>query len=203
MRPRRSSYVAFTLSLALSLAPLPGVTGRALADNGGGDATTLYRWVDAQGVIHYSDTPQPGAEKVEVSEAQTFPSSPAPGSELAAPAASAAIYRSCEIEQPQSQQSIYAPETVGVAVRLVPELRDGDQLAVSVDGQDLPSVDGSSLVFQIPMPERGAHTVQAVVRDAEGHALCTSTPVTFYVRRPSVLSPQSPTATHPPPPPRH
>ncbi len=197
MRPSPLRYVALSLSAALSLALLAGVTVGALADTGGsGDSTTLYRWVDAQGVIHFSDTPQPGAQKIEVAPAQTFPATPVPGSELAGSAAPAAIYQSCEIAQQTAEQSIYAPDTVDVSVRLVPELRDGDQLTVTADGLGLPSAEGSALDFQLASPDRGAHTLQAVVRDAEGHTLCSSMSVTFYVRRPSVYSPQSPAQSH-------
>ena len=34
--------------------------------------TTLYRWVDDQGRVHYSDQPQPQAEEIEVAEPATF-----------------------------------------------------------------------------------------------------------------------------------
>jgi len=40
-------------------------------------AVEVYRWVEADGVIHYSDRPQEGAELVIIQEAQTF-SAPAP-----------------------------------------------------------------------------------------------------------------------------
>jgi hypothetical protein len=193
MRARPLRYVAFALPLALALttAPLPCLVGSAQADAGdNGGATTLYRWVDAQGVIHFSDTPQPGAEKIQVSPAQTFPSTPVPGSE-AAPPVPASVYEACDISQPTPEQSLYAPQVVGISVRVVPDLREGDQLSVTVDGHALASIEGSALDFELPMPDRGAHMLQAVVRDAEGRTLCTSPSVTFYVQRPSLLSPQS------------
>jgi hypothetical protein len=197
MRPRLPRYVAFAppIALALGLALLASA-GSASADNSGnGSATTLYRWVDAQGVIHFTDTPQPGAQKIEVSPAQTFPSNRVAGRE-SAPAPTGQSYQTCDIAQPSAQQAFYAPEVIGISVRLVPDLRQGDQVSMSVDGRALSSIEGSALDFELPMPDRGAHTLQAVVRDAEGHALCTSPSVTFYVQRPSLLSPQSPAAAH-------
>jgi hypothetical protein len=207
MRPRLPRYVAFALplALALSVAPLPGFLGSARADSAGnGGATTLYRWVDAQGVIHFSDTPQPGAQKIEVAPAQTFPSTPVPASE-AAPPAPASVYQACDISQPTAEQSFYAPEVVGVSVRVVPDLREGDQLSVTVDGRAVQSIEGSALDFELPMPDRGAHTLRAVVHDAAGRALCSSPSITFYVQRPSLLSPQSPVQGRggAPPIPRH
>lgn len=214
MRPGLLRYVAFAppIALALGLGLLLTAAGTARADNSGSSSgsTTLYRWVDAQGVIHFSDTPQPGAQKIQVSPAQTFPSNHVSEGERAPPAAQQ-VYQTCEIAQPNAEQSFYAPEVIGISVRLVPDLRQGDQLSMSVDGHGLTSIEGSALDFELPMPDRGAHTLQAVVRDAEGHALCSSTSVTFYVQRPSLLSPQSPAAANgatgatngPPPVPRH
>ena len=36
------------------------------------NSTTVYKWVDANGVTHYSDQPHPGAEKLEITGAQTY-----------------------------------------------------------------------------------------------------------------------------------
>jgi hypothetical protein len=187
--------------VALSLLLLSGCIGAAFAadSNDGGDSTTLYRWVDAQGVTHFSDTPQPGAEKMQVAPAQTYASTPVAGSQSAIPGATAPaadIYQVCDIATPSAQQSFYSPEVVGVSVHLVPELRDGDQLSVSVDGRDLPPSSDDASVFQIANPDRGAHVAEAVVRDATGHTLCSSMSVTFYVRRPSLLSPLEPSHSH-------
>src|SRR5579863_7149001 len=48
--------------VALSLFALAGAVMSAVT----------YRWVDAQGVVHYSDTPHPGAEVIQLSGAQTY-----------------------------------------------------------------------------------------------------------------------------------
>lgn len=49
--------------------------GPALADAPG--SATVYRWVDSQGVVHYSDRPQPSAERLRIPPAQTFHDLPA------------------------------------------------------------------------------------------------------------------------------
>lgn len=215
MRNDLSGYVArgrHTLRpglLAGALSVLLAAAGAALAAGPGGSsasssgATTTYRWVDAQGVIHYSDTPQPGAQKLEIAPAQTFQPTPVPTTETERALARGPAYTSCEITQPQSQQSFYAPDAVAVSVALAPDLRSGDHVQVSFDGQAVRATDDSGLSFQIDMPIRGQHEVTASVVDSGGRTVCTSPPVTFFVRRPSVLSPQSPTSRpRPPPPPR-
>src|SRR5262252_10689165 len=41
-------------------------------------ATTVYKWVDENGVVHYSDQPHPNAEKVHVQAVQTYKAGTAP-----------------------------------------------------------------------------------------------------------------------------
>ena len=184
----------FRRCLALSL--LVAAAGAALGDTGSSGATTTYRWVDAQGVVHYSDTPQPGAERLQIQPAQTFPdqaiSAPAVSSAPAAPAPN----HSCVITQPAAEQSFYAPDAVVVSVQIAPRLSGGEQLSVTMDGQALTPADDSGLEFQVSSPYRGAHTVKAVVRNADGQTVCSAPAVTFYVQRPSLLSPDSPAHGH-------
>jgi hypothetical protein len=183
---------------ALTFALLAGaLAGAVLAADAVPGTTTIYRWVDAQGVVHYTDSPQPGAQQLHVPPAQTYRAPPVQdgaggvGSDAAGDA-SAPVYQACLIEQPTAQQSLYAPEQVIVNVAVLPRLRDGDQLAVAFDGHPLSPVDGSGFDFAIQQPDRGAHTLSAVVHDPSGRAVCRAPPVTFYVQRPSLLSPQSP-----------
>ncbi len=186
--------------LALALAPLagPGVALAADPGSSGGDgAVTTYRWVDAQGVVHYSDTPQPGAQKLEIAPAQTFQSGPTQAADVTGPFGPAADeYSSCLIAQPQSQQSFYAPDSVAVSVQLAPALRSGDHVQVTVDGQSVNPTDDSGMDFQIDMPYRGQHVVSAKVVNPAGKTVCTAQAVVFYVRRPSLLSPQAPAESH-------
>ncbi len=171
-----------------------------LAASGIATAAQTYRWVDAQGVVHYSDTPQPGAEKVALPTAQTYTPVPATAAPAAAAAAArpadASTYQSCAITEPAAETSLYAPDTVHVVVNLEPSLRDGDRLQVLLDGQPLASNSPAATSLEAPQPDRGAHQVSAVVRDSSGKMVCSSSPVSFYVQRPSLLSPQSPAKGH-------
>jgi hypothetical protein len=159
--------------------------------------TTTYRWVDAQGVVHYSDTPQPGALVIHLPSAQTYRAPPAPAAQKAAAVTDpASPYQSCGIAEPAADASFFAPETIPVTVALAPGLRTGDQLAVTVDGQPVDPSSPGGLQYQVPGPDRGAHSVTALVRDADGKVVCHAAPVTFYVQRPSVNSPASQVRPH-------
>jgi hypothetical protein len=173
---------------ALSLFALGGVAISAVT----------YRWVDPQGVVHYSDTPHPGAQEIQLTGAQTYHGTPSAPPAAAAPAddkSDANAYQSCAITQPAPETSLYAPEAVTISVRSSPGLRDGDQIQVQVDGAPLQPI-GDGLNFQMAQPERGTHAISAVVRDARGTVVCTAPSVTFYVQRPSVNSPGSPIKHH-------
>jgi hypothetical protein len=172
---------------------LPGLLGLSAP---AAAATTLYRWVDADGVLHYSDTPFPGAQKIELSDAQTYHGPPPAAPAVAAPPAAASPYQSCDITQPASQSSLFAPESVDISVALSPGLRPGDQLSVAVDGQALQPVSAGGSTFQLSQPDRGTHTLTAEVRGPDGTVLCSAPSVVFAVQRPSVNSPQSPVRPH-------
>ncbi len=180
------------------IAPYTRIALTLLAATGAALAATTYRWVDAQGVVHYSDTPQPGAEKIQLPSAQTYTAAPAaPGPPAASESKPAAApYRSCDISQPTPEQAFFAPESVDISVALNPALRAGDRVIVTLDGGTLEPLDPSGLSFVAPQPLRGTHTVSAVVRDSTGKMLCSSASITFYIQRPSDLSPASPVRPH-------
>ncbi len=191
IRPARRPIVAGLTGLAcLGLLSLS-----ALADNGG--ATTVYRWVDAQGVVHYSDQPHPNAQKLEIRGAQTFSALPAaPTPSEAEPAqtqsSSAAAYDSCAIAQPADQQMLMNVYQATAVVQTSPALRSGDAVHIFVDGKQMPG-SGTSVTFTI---NRGQHSVQAVIQDSTGQIVCETNSVTFFVHQPSVQNPHNPVHPH-------
>jgi hypothetical protein len=162
-------------------------------------ATTLYRWVDAQGVVHYSDTPHQGAEVMQISGAQTYhgaSDTPATPDVTAPPGKKSEPYESCAITAPAPDSALYAPDSVAVSVAVSPGLHDGDQLTVQVDGRQLESTAEGGQSFVIMQPERGDHSISAQVRSPDGAMLCNAPPVTFSVTKPSVNSPNNPVKPH-------
>src|ERR1700729_1916615 len=68
-------------------------------------SATVYKWVDDNGVVHFSDQPNPKAQKLEISAAQTYGSQGAASKPAAAPAAAAPVTSGvpavCVIDTPQ------------------------------------------------------------------------------------------------------
>ena len=160
-------------------------------------AATVYKWVDENGVVHYSDQPHPNAEKVHVKEPQTYRET----NPLAAPAAPSPdngaadrgpVYRGCAISQPADNEEFASPESLVVAVRTDPSLRPGDQVFVTLDGQALNDGHPTGSQFTISPVERGTHVLQAAVKDSGGGLLCQTSGITYNVHQPSILNPARP-----------
>ena len=183
------SIVAFVAGLGL-------LSATALAGNGG--TTTVYRWVDPQGVVHYSDQPHPNAQKLEIRGAQTFSSlPPSQLPSVSAPAAqetqpSGPAYDSCAIAQPTDQQMLMNAYQATAVVQTSPGLRPGDQVRLFVDGKQM-SGGGTSFTFPV---DRGQHSVQAVIEDSTGQIVCETSSVTFFVHQPSIQNPHNPVHPH-------
>ena len=161
-------------------------------------ATTVYKWVDEQGVIHYSDQPHANAEKVRVKDPQTYrESAPQDTAAAGTPTAAAAVYRGCAVVQPSNDESFANPESITVVVQTDPALRGGDQVFVSLDGQPLNDGRPTGSQFTISPVDRGQHTLQAVVKDADGALMCQAPPIVYNVQQASVNAPQNPLRPRP------
>ncbi len=167
-------------------------------------AATIYKWVDEQGVVHFSDQPHPGAEKVHVSQPQTFaaPKGSTRGTE--AEPEQPVRNGSCEVVSPSAEQMFMNDSSVTGQVRLSPLPQAGQQVVIVLDGRSLPGLADAGGSFTLSPIDRGEHTVSAQVVAPNGQILCQGSSVTFFVHQPSIQSPTNP-VTHPtpqPPPPK-
>jgi hypothetical protein len=156
-------------------------------------ATTIYKWVDENGVVHYSDQPHLNAQKLQITGAQTFSSSAA---SVSAPQSSADDsnaqtnpYRGCVVAAPQDQQSLPNAQSVFLRVQSDPLPRPGDRVFISMDGQVVNRGQATGLSFNVTPIERGAHSVQAQIRGPGDQVLCQTPTITFYVQQPGLFSP--------------
>ena len=162
-------------------------------------AATVYKWVDENGVVHYSDQPHENAEKVELKAPQTYTPAKTPDSQSSrAPARGPrpSTYQSCSVSEPANDQVFMNTDTVNAGVTIQPAVRPGDTAVVTLDGQVVPGVPASGGQFTISPVDRGTHTIQMVVRDPSGATVCSSPAVTFNVRQPSTQSPTNPIKHH-------
>jgi hypothetical protein len=160
----------------------------------GASAAPAWTWVDANGTVHFSDRPVPGARQIELASAQSFNSqlpARAARAEPQAAATPAAPYQSIEIASPAEQETLWNIGAVlTVRVSFDPPLQPGHSFDLVYDGQrrNLTATSPSVTLREV---FRGQHTLQAVVLDANGRELMRSPARTFYVQQTSALNPNS------------
>src|ERR1700675_3088800 len=89
-----------------------------------GQAAVIYKWVDADGVVHYSDQASPGAEKIVTAVAASAPAAPGARNATGPIGPSQAIaqgglnYTEFSITSPTPQQTFFADDVVAVHLLL-------------------------------------------------------------------------------------
>lgn len=146
-----------------------------------------YKWVDEDGVVHFSDRPQPGAERLELPRSSaprpTLPNSRTPTA-LADPAGEADepfSYESLAISSPGPEETLWNIEGIlNVTLAVQPGLQPGHRVRVYFDGENR-EVRGTS--FQIEEVWRGVHNIQAEIVDQAGELMIRSRTNRFYVQQ--------------------
>lgn len=160
-------------------------------------AAPAWTWVDADGTVHYSDRPVPGARQVELSGAQpigTRVRDSAPRATGQVASGTAAAYQAIEIVSPADQETLWnIGTTLPVQVSFQPTLLPGHRYDVVLDGQRR-NVNTVSPRVTLTDVFRGTHTVQVVVFDAQGTEVMRSETRTFFVQQTSTQNPNSRTS---------
>lgn len=155
----------------------------------------LWRWVDDDGVVHYSDKPVEGAERIELRRTQTYSGDDALRVRPSARDANARDERS-EPERGYSALRIVKPEHDSVAwnvggeimvqVEAEPALRSGDKVALFYNGEIVDGTPAATTSIAITGVYRGTHTIYATIVGADGNQVIQSEPVSFHVRQHSI-----------------
>ena len=161
-------------------------------------AATVYKWTDADGVVHFSDQPAEGAEKITTSSGSTRgiltgPAPSAPGTGPAKPTTTSFADTQVAIVSPAHEQTFSGAEPVTAALSVEPAPKGG-RLSISWTLNGAPVGEGmDALSFTLPdalTAGRGSYTLGATVTDTASGESKSAEPVTFNVLRPSLLSPQ-------------
>ena len=159
-------------------------------------AAPAWTWVDANGTVHYSDRPVPGARQVELAGAQGFGTQTTAQAPRAAGAAdergtAAVAYEAVEVVSPADQETLWNIGTVlPVQVRFQPALQTGHRYDLLLDGQRR-NLNTTNPRAALPDVFRGQHTLQVVIVDSAGTEVARSPARTFFVQQTSVLNPNS------------
>lgn len=167
----------------------------ALASHAATTKREMWTWKDAQGVTHFSDTPVPGARKIEIVGstpiASPSPAPPTPAVSTAQPEKKVREYESLEFTSPEPDEFFYGPETdVRVALAIKPGLMEGDELVWYLDGNRVDEATNSGTYSFKSLP-RGTHTVVAVIRAADGEERIRAMSRSFTVRQEATNNPRN------------
>ena len=154
-------------------------------------AQDIYRTVDQNGNVIFSDVPTKGAEKIQLKETTTIKSLDSVPSTVVTPAPpkeAAFSYKSISIRDNTGD--------VSIKVEVEPTLRPGHQVVVYLDGKE--TTQGTGIAFSLENIDRGTHQLRASIKDPDGHILISSKSTTFHLLRQSVIKRKKPPATKSP-----
>lgn len=155
-------------------------------------AGTVYRWVDSSGVVHYSDQPHPGAQRIDLEALPVVDFNVPAGTALTRGEGVAGDKRPV----PDYRIRILAPadgttlrpanNEVHARVKVTPPLAPPALLRYQLDGEPLgePTSARQALIKQV---YRGTHTLTVRILTGNGKRI-DSASSTFYVHQHSILN---------------
>jgi FlaG/FlaF family flagellin (archaellin) len=151
-------------------------------------AAQVYKWVDKEGTVHYSDSPQRNATIVPIRDDEKIVvpvKSVIPDAKKISPAQKNQEY-AITIEQPKDQETLQntgGEVTINISSSL--SLAQGDRWQILMDGKKIgePQTQNSITLQNI---ERGEHTLQIQAIDTRDKVLASSVIITFYVHQTTV-----------------
>jgi hypothetical protein len=147
-------------------------------------SATVYKWVDDNGVVHFSDQPNPKAEKIQINGAQTFTTpgstaAPAPPPVATAPTSAPAV---CVIDTPQAGAVFLDTFSITGHVTLA-HVGEGSTTMLRMDGTDISGLLDGGGSFLLTNLDRGDHSLTLQVTNAKGEVVCQANAVGFSLRQ--------------------
>ncbi len=150
-----------------------------------GAQAEIYRWVDAEGRVHFSDQRAPGAEKLDVqsgfvkkTEPETLPGPVSPDEFYPG------LYTRIDLLNPTGDQTLTDPaQGVPVSLHLEPALREGHQLRLLIDDQVM-VLDRNQTQLRLKGLEAGRHRLQLQVWGEGDRVVSQSAPRIFELHLP-------------------
>ena len=139
----------------------------------------VYRSVDADGNVVFSDEPTPNAEKVIIPEVQTVPPPNAGNFRYKSPQGKPRSY-TLAITSPADDAAIRDNAgNISVSVSVEPRLFSGDKLVIYMDGKEV----GTGTSVSLQNVDRGTHQLRAVIKDRNDRIRKSSKSVSFHMLR--------------------
>ncbi len=157
-------------------------------------AAAVYKWVQPDGTVVYSDrAPAENTAPTDLPAIQEIkmPPPPPPSTDTTPDSnqpqqTRGEEYTKLTIAEPADNSTFRNNAgQVNVKLELEPALQEGDSVAIILDGKDIGQ--GKSTNVALNNVDRGSHSLQAIVKNAQGSTLISSTPITFTLQRTSLI----------------
>ncbi len=147
----------------------------------------IYKWVDKNGNVHFSDSETDGAQPVELPKGNIYtPPETSEVPERVEEKKQISGYTNMAIVQPELNATIRSNiGDVSVSIDLAPGLRPGDSITLYMDGKELLK-NKTETTFDLSGINRGSHTLRAAVIGADGAELISSKSTIFHLHKVSV-----------------
>ena len=152
----------------------------------------VYKKVNPDGSVEFSDIPQNNSEEIEIKPVQTIPAIKLPPSaettkaEAETETMETFRYKSLEIISPKNDEAVR--ENTGqlmVTAKLEPELRPEYEhhIVWLLDGKKIEQGSVTGLQLKIENLDRGTHQLQIRVVDYDGNVVIKSSVISFHMLR--------------------
>ncbi|MBR9728097.1 DUF4124 domain-containing protein [Shewanella intestini] len=148
----------------------------------------VYRWVDENGKVHYSDEPQSNASEMELNKntQNTISINPPKLLNNNSNQTNSNINYSVAILSPSEEATIRSNTgTIKVSASISPRLPQGAFYTLLLNGQIKVQPQASSM-FTLSNVDRGEHTIVVNVVTQNGKVLASSSPRTIFLHRASL-----------------
>ncbi len=145
----------------------------------------VYKTVDEDGNIIFSDAPADDSVEVKLDDPISIPPATDRQFEYTPQQKKTSLYKKIQIVSPKNDEAIRSNEgTVSVSVVVEPALSSGHTVVLYLDGQEYGR---GSTSFNLSNLDRGTHSLRAVVKSADDKLLLSSATISFHILRHSAL----------------
>ncbi|QGU33290.1 DUF4124 domain-containing protein [Thermochromatium tepidum] len=145
-------------------------------------SAAVYRWLDTEGKVYYSDRRVSNADRLNVESGSVTEAKPAQLGPSSPDEPYLGPYTALEILAP-GEQTTLSESGIPLSLRLDPALIEGHRLLLLVDDQALP-VEATQTQFRLTGLGAGTHRLQLQIRGADDRSVAQSAPTTFRVSEP-------------------
>lgn len=150
-------------------------------------SSRIYVWKNEKGQLVYSDSPQPGAEEVDVKSTNTISTPNVDTSILDLKPKEIKESYSVSIVSPTDKGTVRDNTgSVYIAGAVSPIFKKGLMIQLLLDGSPYGGPQDHSR-FALRNVDRGEHQIKLNLLNEKGKVIASSEPITFYMHRASVI----------------